>query len=181
MERLSCLSRRVLLFLQTISFVPLNKEQLILPRGITGFTTVWGKSLPEVKRLEVETLLEGLCKAVPEYVEFHIGEPTQSDNYFTVGLIDAKKRFSSFIINAHHRYAAVIDGKKSEWLKLTFVDFPVQLSTYLNANGFVCVSPEMASVRLTSKILSKLDPVEKEQTRYWETKTVGDVVFNGYD
>lgn len=67
-----------------------------------------------------------------------------------------------------------------DWATVTFCDLPNQITSILN-NEFIELSQTYLQQEVTPQQLRLLDPVEVQQITYWETKKIGNIIFNRYD
>lgn len=146
-------------------------------KGITGFN-----SQDHHSKEEIISFLQEI--AFPYFVDFKsIIPPSLSSNFWSVSITNGRnKEVFDLLINSSYWYLALIE-KGGAWLNHTYIDFPEDLLTQLKAvsrDVFPMSNDELNRV-FKEEELSVLDAKEIEQIKYWKSKTIGGVVFNGYD
>lgn len=152
-----------------------------LPKGISGFTRLKAQ-YPEELLAEVGKALTEIshCKLLNIYP---IG---LSNNYheFEIKYFNPLKQFEaahySILINGIYNYWAMIDKEKSSWMQLVFIEPPSIFKDRLNKD-WQEIELSILKTLIEPAHLTELDKSEKKQIKYWATKTLGEVIFNGYD
>ncbi|PIE83997.1 MAG: hypothetical protein CSA07_04375 [Bacteroidia bacterium] len=109
--------------------------------------------------------------------------PSASTNYYTLTFTRRAKRSAAstqyvVLVNAVFPYYCGVE--KDEWMNLVFCDVIAELRPFLEKD-FQYLSPGVLNAKLQADDLLELAKSEVDAVRYWESKTVGQVVFNGYD
>jgi len=65
-------------------------------------------------------------------------------------------------------------------MNLKFIDFPDKLRQILQENLTILDTKSLNKL-VTNQDLQELDKIEVDQIKYWNTKKIGEVIFNGYD
>lgn len=160
-----------------INLVVITAEMNAFKKGITGYN-----SQNHHSKEEIISLLQEI--ALPYFVDFKsIMPPSISSNFWSVSITNGRnKEVFDLLINSSYRYLALVE-KGGTWMNHTYIDFPEDLLTQLkevSRNVFLMSNDELNRV-IKEEELSVLDEKEIEQIKYWKSKTVGEVVFNGYD
>lgn len=149
---------------------------VILKRGITGFSSP--NDNLEIKDLVTEVIRDLKFDRDFKVIEFI--EVSQSCNYFRIKCESlANGDQMDIVINLNYPIYGGIT-KESSWMKLSFIELPDLLRKYFDEN-FKYLSKETLEVVVNEFDLVYLDEVERNQIKYWESKTFGDIIFNGYD
>ena len=153
----------------------------ILKRGITGFDKPI--EIKEHSEQEIKEFLK--CISIPyNYIKtYKIESPHESSNYFRISMINQIKndRFDILL----NTYYWVISSVKieSNWMNLEFLEFDNLLK-----NQIMNVKPniEILNVDILNQNASEIEKenlgkTEINQIEYWNSKTYGEIIFNGYD
>ncbi len=150
---------------------------MILPKGITGF----GKPITNVKNLSTKTLLDELFQRIQKNHYFKLKEfknPENSTNYYKLILLDNKNNELKILINSIFPfYCGVIDY---EWMQLQFVDLPQKVHSMFG-ELFFYTPITVLNQKVNIENIVNLDKYEINQINYWESQTIGEIIFNGYD
>ena len=151
-----------------------------LPKGITGF----GYLSPQHSAGFI-TKVEQKLAAISRCRILEVHPPQPSNNYYSIDFEYFSKQqkeplLFSLLVNAVYKRYALIDTRKSEWMQLHFVNPPMEISQKL---GFLLEAFTLEQLKLPIEQLnlSELAPQELNQINYWKSKTLGSIVFNGYD
>lgn len=151
----------------------------ILKRGVTGFDKP--NEINEHSILEIENLIRNIN--YPFFKIEQIRKPNQSSNYFRISIINQKEntRFD-ILLNIYYWIISSITIE-SNWMNLEFINFDNQLkSQILNFKPEI----EILNVDILNQTASEIEienlgKKEIEQIKYWNSKTYGEIIFNGYD
>lgn len=149
----------------------------ILKKGITGFNTE-----ATITEKQVKTFLNRIT--YPFDVDYNnIQAPNTSSNYWRVPYFDSSENeHFDLLINSTLWYLAIV-SKKSSWMNLDFLNFSPDMYHQIRSIG----GPEMLMQKqildrdIEPQDLEELDKSEIEQITYWKSRTIGEVMFNGYD
>ena len=153
-----------------------NLKTPILKRGVTGFDP----SLPvhdSEAVLKVFKLLQ-----YPFVKNGALNGPHQSANYFRLTVLNTveKDRFD-VLINGRCWLMAGIKPE-STWMQLQFIDLPISFKKLFQSISFLKIFDATVMNRtVPKKELECLGVTELKQITYWNSKTYGDIIFNGYD
>ncbi|SFT79437.1 hypothetical protein SAMN05216474_2365 [Lishizhenia tianjinensis] len=146
-------------------------------KGIIGFN-----SQSHHSRDEIISFLQQIV--FPYFIDFKsLVPPSDSSNFWQVTVSNVKNKVAfDLLINSTYWYLALVEEKGS-WMNNKYIDFPEDLLTQLKGvpiDVFPMSNDELNRI-FKEEELSALDDIEIEQIKYWKSKTVGEVVFNGYD
>lgn len=149
-------------------------DEMILPRGITGFWSVNAAPLPLLDE-------KAFCQMCYSIALENGGTVTELDtdtyprNFYSVKL--SRYDQSIFVLqNVHYPYVAFAQRDTSggfiwisqpEWLQLP--------------EGSVRFLSPSELTRDWHDLCGELSPEELEQIRYWDPQTVGEIIFNTWD
>jgi hypothetical protein len=152
---------------------------IILKKGITGFDKP--KEINEHSITEIENLIKNI-----KYPFVKIGEiktPNESSNYFRISLINQIENLKfDILINIYYWVISSVKFE-SNWMNLEFLEFDNQLKNQiLNFQTEI----QILDVNILNQEVSKIEKenlgkTENEQIEYWDSKTYGEIIFNGYD
>jgi len=153
---------------------------MVFPKGITGFgPSLKGKDAPAMS----EALLHSLVHFAAQMEGYRVAEiepPRLDCNYYRAVLKgNAGQADVDLVFNAVYPYFAAIGGG-SVWMQMEWVDAPAGLRGRLEPQ-FTYLPPELLQAAFSGNDLVELFPSEIKQIQYWETRTYGDAIFNGYD
>ena len=151
-----------------------------LLKGITGFRKVYEVENPT--QIDEKKLKEFAhqCGNVTKFRLEEILRPNTSSNYYR--LIYQHKITGQRIDLAINCQFPLYTGisSNSQWMQIRFVDLPAEIRTYFDPN-FTFLEPEWLTTEFADEDLIELSEAEVDQIKYWESKTYGEVIFNGYD
>jgi hypothetical protein len=151
----------------------------ILKKGITGFDKP--KGINEHSIAELENLIKNI-----KYPFVKIGEiknPNESSNYFRLSLINQIEN-TRFDILLNIYYWVISSVKvESNWMNLEFLEFDNQLKNQiLNFQTEIQIlDVDILNQKVSRIEMDNLGKTEIEQIEYWDSKTYGEIIFNGYD
>jgi hypothetical protein len=150
-----------------------------LPRGVTGFGRVETGAMPpdfaafKAACHEVARRLKGTVV----WADSCDGRPTPNFHRVALSLPGGPVEV---ICNARYPLAAVIRPLEEGSTELTFIDVP-GLTEVLAANRLEVVPAADLNKPVEDEHLAELDRAERQQARYWDPGTVGEVMFNCWD
>ena len=149
-------------------------DEMILPRGITGF---WGTATAPPPHLDEKAFCQ-MCYSIAMEnggVVTEVDTDTTARNFYSAKL--SRYDQSVFILqNIHYPYIAFAQRDAAsrfvlisppDWLQLS--DDPVRV-----------LSPNELNQDWHG-LCGELSPEELEQIRYWNPQTVGEIIFNMWD
>ena len=149
-------------------------DEMILPRGITGF---WGTATAPPPHLDEKAFCQ-MCYSIAMEnggVVTEVDTDTTARNFYSAKL--SRYDQSVFILqNIHYPYIAFAQRDAAsrfvlisppDWLQLS--DDPVRV-----------LSPNELNQDWHG-LCGELSPEELEQIRYWNPQTVGEIIFNTWD
>ena len=147
----------------------------MIRKGITGFNC---GNLDGFK-FKLNQLKETVNK-LPNYTILSVNKQELSNNYEEIKLLNKVKNEKIIVlINCSYGYSCSVSNDSS-WMDLKFIELKEDLKRKINPI-FEYLTPEYLNLKISSKDLSVLMKVEREQIEYWGSKTKGEVIFNGYD
>ncbi|MCD9612160.1 hypothetical protein [Tenacibaculum maritimum] len=154
-----------------------------LPKGITGFTSLEDFfEIPEIKNEDVEGLFKEYIKNNLEYKLVGIQESNESNNYFTVILINIYKNEKYFLLfNNHFPFYSLLKENIS-WCERSYKDLEdYKLISFLEKKGFKFLTKSFLHKKIEKSKLRELGKSELEQIEYWDCISYGEIVFNNFD
>ena len=151
-----------------------------LQKGITGFRKANGDQ--DYAQID-ENELKKHAYHCGNLTEFRLEEilcPDASSNYFRLIYKHkiTKQRIDIVINNQYPFYAGI--SSDSKWMQLQFVDLPQEIRMCLDEK-FTYLNPKLLTTEFSDEDLTELSATEVDQIEYWDSKTYGEVIFNGYD
>lgn len=150
---------------------------LLLKKGITGIDSSEYASEDEVR----EYLKRFSYPYIPQTDK--IESPTPSTNYWRIPFESQKKEFEFDLLINSSQWNLALVTKESKWMDLEFLPFNEDL--YLQIRSIkdkgLPMNPDLLKRKLKDYDLSNLGEGEIKQIEYWNSQTIGDIVFNGYD
>lgn len=149
-----------------------------LRKNITGFADLADKqSKVELKEIKSAIFSIEITKA---YKISEIKEPGQSSNYFTVTLTDLRTNDTmGILINGQYPCYCGVTGDSS-WMNLKFIELPLAVRNCMDKK-FKYLTPTELYLTVDRNDLKELSESELRQINYWKSKTLGEIIFNGYD
>jgi hypothetical protein len=149
----------------------------ILKKGITGFD-----SAVDISENEVRTFIKRFAfPFIPDFKS--VTPPSPSSNFWTVPFTN-KENNSEFnmLINSSNWNLALVT-KSSTWMNHEYLEFPHKL--YLQIRSIrgpeLPMNPQILERTFDKEELNELGKSEIEQIKYWKSKTIGEIIFNGFD
>jgi len=149
-----------------------------LPKGVTGFEAP-DSGVP-VKRFTAA------CHSAAQQVRGHVEFVRAAAGHVTPNFHEASVSWNDgagkarVLCNAHHpivAFASPVTGEGDT--RIEFVDCP-ELASAFDA-GFHILNHKEASAAISPEALVQLSEAELVQMRYWDPRTIGDLVFNFWD
>ena len=149
----------------------------VLSKGITGFNKP--KDLKQHAIEEIEHLIKSI--KYPFVIIGEIKSPNETTNYYRIS-IKNKIENNSFDVLLN-MYFWILSSVKpaSSWMNLAFLEFDTQLKKQIiNHNIEVNIlGLEILNQEASINELEILGKAEVQQVEYWESKTYGEIIFNG--
>ncbi|WP_346882362.1 hypothetical protein [uncultured Algibacter sp.] len=153
-----------------------------LPKGITGFTSI--SDYFEVPKVSEELIVKSITDFTNlnnNYIFISINKPSQSNNYYSVTLLNKyENKKQIMLFNAHYNYFCTLEEEIS-WCEKVFGNITDSIVKHLEKLDFKYLSKLTLDKVALKSDLSELAFSEKEQIEYWESKTLGEIIFNHYD
>nr|WP_294937880.1 hypothetical protein [uncultured Flavobacterium sp.] len=113
------------------------------------------------------------------YTVFKLDNSKIDSNYYRLKIINGitNQKFD-ILINSHYEYYCGIN-EESTWMKIEFIELPENLIS--SVVDFEYLNPIQLSLEIQNQDLSQLTKFELKQIKYWNSKTFGEIIFNGYD
>jgi hypothetical protein len=149
----------------------------MIKKGITGFGHNGLHNL-EFKILQLKRAVLGDGK----YKLLEIVEQHGSSNYLEICLeyrYKYRNEKIKILINGQYGYSCCVEYK-SKWMNLIFIDLKEDLIKKIHPI-FSYLSPEYLNKRIDANDLDLLSDDERKQIKYWNSRTNGEIIFNGYD
>jgi hypothetical protein len=150
---------------------------IMLEKGITGFWSIKDKSLNHPPSSFINEIAQRLWQS-NLITNLEIESPGPDNNYHTVKIWTQKNGLSILINSVHPYYCGT--SFDSSWMHLDFIEVPVEIQNAIG-NDLKYLEPSFLNQNLKPEHIKDLAPAELDQVNYWKSKTVGEVIFNGYD
>ncbi len=153
-----------------------KKLNIELPKGITGL------SKPNIESpLILPKTLDNLLLKFKEknYLKTIVIPPSASRNYYTLKIIHRHK-LKKYIILINSIYSYYCRVEKDEWMNLHFKELNEKI-TSIFGSSFQYLPPKTLNSKFDTKDLINLSKEELNAIKYWKSKTIGQIIFNGYD
>lgn len=151
-----------------------------LEKGITGFWKEGKDRFPT--QIDEKKMKECAyrCDRSTNFKLKKILNPDSTSNYYKLLFINKTtlQELNVIINSSNPFYAGLISDSK--WMNLKFIDLPSEIKACFDQH-FTYLDPISLAEKLTTEDLSSLSQSEANQIRYWDSKTYGEVIFNGYD
>ena len=150
---------------------------ILLKKGITGFN-----NQSTITNEMVSSFLKKIqFPFVPDSSK--ISAPNQSANFWRIPIknLTSKNEFD-LLINSSFWYLCLVT-KESSWMDMQYLNFPKELTQQIEnqkETEILLEKFDLESVFSDSE-LNQLDKTEIKQVKYWKSKTIGEIIFNGYD
>jgi hypothetical protein len=149
----------------------------ILKKGITGLDSV-----EPITESEIRGFLEKISYPfVPDFK--NALPPSPSSNFWRMPIVN-KQDNSEFdmLINSTHWNLAIVT-KESTWMNLEYLTFPWELYEQIRSvrGPELPMNPQTLERSFGKEELNELSKSELDQLKYWKSRTIGDVIFNGFD
>ncbi|MCL2289174.1 MAG: hypothetical protein FWC34_00485 [Bacteroidetes bacterium] len=146
---------------------------MILKAGVTGF----GKNRL-LTLMEITNVLKNINFP---YIYSNILEPKMDTNYFSIDIINKKTGIDfKLLINGIYFIMAGVTTK-SKWMELIFIDLPEDFIKQTKNDEIIFLNKSILNTCVPTNEIEVLKREEKEQIKYWGSKTYGEIIFNGYD
>ena len=147
-----------------------------LQKGITGF-----EANSSFDQEQLVSILKNIRK--PFLKEGDLIKPNESSNFYQQKIKDEKsKKEFYFLINSTYLIFSCVEN--SRCYDLRCIDFPIELISQLKqeVNSSIIVLDRKELLQNVSKEdLTELGESEVKQINYWNTKSLGEIVFNCFD
>ena len=102
-------------------------------------------------------------------------------NYFSIDIINKKTGIDfKLLINGIYFIMAGVTTK-SKWMELIFIDLPEDFIKQTKNDEIIFLNKSILNTCVPTNEIEVLKREEKEQIKYWGSKTYGEIIFNGYD
>lgn len=146
-------------------------------RGITGFADPGRRLTP----LHANSFLSFVHGTDPGHMVLTWEDIDLTGKNYYWFLVRYGEEEWSFFLNAYYPLAAIRRESPKErfgYLMQTELDRLYPNQTTL---GYTVLSYEMLEEQLTQEVMGRLDAAELKQARYWQPRSVEDLVFNNWD
>ena len=147
-----------------------------LQKGITGF-----EANSSFDQEQLVSILKNIKK--PCLKEGDLIKPNESSNFYQQKIKDEKSK-KEFYLLINSTYLIFSCVENSRCYDLRFIDFPIELISQLKqeVNSSIIVLDRKELLQNVSKEdLTELGESEVKQINYWNTKSLGEIVFNCFD
>ena len=145
-----------------------------LPHRITGFANV-GRA----RGYDPVADIRALCFPFVPAGSRHAPHGSASYHRFPIRHAKTQARVDLLAHDTLRWWAAITP--ESEWMELVFVPVAREIAEQLSPRGIRFLAPAELDAPLRAEDCVNLGPHEMQQVRYWNSATVGSVIFNGYD
>lgn len=149
----------------------------LLPKGITGF---WRTGKTPVSSIDKE-IIERLVTKFNRINVFRTAtmtEPRVDTNYYVISLFSKTEKYHIGINGLLPYYCGIKGG--IDYGTIDFYDLPEFITIILDIH-LEELKASFLKQKLKHEYLNLLETSEIEQIKYWETKDIGNVIFNHYD
>jgi len=153
---------------------------MILKYGITSFFDSSKREVPFLDFKEFKKLTYLIAKRINSKVE-KIEKNSGSHNYYYA--LFSEKPHKGLVCNAHYPLVAFVKsfhepcfGKILISAEDSFISNIISDSYY-----FEYISSSILETEFKEEMAYELGDVELEQIKYWNSKTLGEIIFNYYD
>ncbi len=148
----------------------------ILPKGITGFWRIGISPPPQIEKKEIERIVSEF-KKLNLYRRITLLEPKVDSNYYVISLFSDVEKHHIGINSCYPYYCGI---KKIDFPFNEFYDLPKHIIQVIN-KYFEYLYVDFLNEKIKKEYLVLLDKSEIQQIEYWETETIGNIIFNNYD
>ncbi len=86
------------------------------------------------------------------------------------------------LVNSIHPVVAFTLATGEPYMEIPFVDWPKFVEIMQERHvDWACLAPSFLEQKPTDDLLSELDDSEMNQFKYWQTESIGDIMFNNRD
>lgn len=151
----------------------------ILKKGVTGFDKPM--HIQEHSNIAIEDFVR--CITHPFMKIGEILLPDGSSNYFRIHIVHKvqNKKFD-ILLNQYYWIVACVTSD-STWMNLNFLEFDTQIKNQILSyhSEIEVLNGSFLMQEVSRLAMESLGTTEKEQIEYWEAKTYGQILFNGFD
>ncbi len=158
-----------------------SSGKIVLPRGVTGF----GHSRVTTRPTTRDKQFRAYCYAVAQQLggavktnETAEGHSTRSFSCETIQLPD---ECVAVLLNEQFPLIAMALPAAENWLTIDFVEAPALIDEFRKFGCYEVLSLSDVSQRVDDAAISRLFRFEKDQIKYWNPATIGEVIFNFWD
>lgn len=147
---------------------------MILQKGITGFNP--SNFLTDAR---VKYFIDQV-QSQWNYRVYKTLTPEVNNNYYRLKVVDSLlNRKFDVLLNHHHPFFCGVT-EESEWMQLGFIDLPGDIVVCLD-DRFQYLNLKELSRKPSQLELNRLSNTERKEVTHWNSETIGEIVFNGYD
>jgi hypothetical protein len=153
---------------------------VILPRGVTGFAHT-GQKNTTVDFSTFRGHCYEIARQLPGSVlSTHPHGEAGTCNSFAAAVISCRGQTVLILLNA---YLPLLGFARPpvRYMSQEFVDPRAKMAKGFRDFGYQVLDKAILDAPLTQESLAELRKSELKQVRYWETRRVGDVIFNHWD
>ncbi|MFS0726078.1 hypothetical protein [Paenibacillus sp. 1P07SE] len=148
-----------------------------IKRGITGFADPGRRLTP----LHANSFLAFVHSTAPGRIVLTWEDIDLTGKNYYWFLVTFGEEEWSFFLNAYYPLAAIRrESPKSRFGYFTEAELDVHYPDRTQID-YTLLSREMLEELLTPEAMSRLDAAELKQARYWQPRSVEDLVFNNWD
>ena len=104
----------------------------------------------------------------------------ESINFYRVEILDKMRNLKfAILFNAQYRYYCGVTIESS-WMKLSFIDLDLKIRNHFDRE-FEFLSPVQLNQVANSEDLKDLSKTEIDQIKSWNSRSFGEIIFNGFD
>ena len=150
-----------------------------LPYSITSDYCYLKRKLPKIDFKEFKKLAYFIAIRTGDKIE-KVEEDAILQSYYYAQFKDKNR---ALLCNAHYPFVTFVKNFRESNFGTIFVSEENEFIANLirETYYFQYLPQSVLETELTPEILSNLDKVEKEEIKYWKSKTIGEVIFNYYD
>jgi len=147
----------------------------ILKKGITGFYSRDETPAPSLDKKLIDNI-STVLNSQKEITIKNITKPTLTTNYYVFEISDKEIPYY-ILLNTHYPLIACSDN--DNWMGLEFINMDKNLAKKFS--DYTVLESDFLNSKVTLEFLANLSEAELSQIKYWESETLGEVIFNGYD
>jgi hypothetical protein len=159
----------------------LKGNRVDLWRGITGF---WDTDDPPLPASDFETFSQHChiaARSLGGTVRVVQTPSSQASVNFAEVILETRDGAIVVLLNAHFPIVAFARAREKGEMRFHFVDVPAVATLFKTFGSYEVLTSMQARKPLTPDDSLQLGRAEIKQLRYWQPRTIGEVVFSFWD